>query len=361
MAYKLNSAKDSQGDEDQYVQDFIANQAAIEQYKRANGGDLEHAYQAVTGKPWPAGRSVKIKHGTAEMTKDRTVKSVLGKYVAPIAAGVAAPFILPLIAGAGGAGGAALASGTGLTVPTVSGTAGGLLGATGTIGGMALPASTLGAGTAAATAAGTAAATGGLKAAAGKLVENKLLQGGVAAAAGALPDKSSATSTTTATIDPAFQGLRDRLLALTAQRLNSSADLSGYGASGIQNINHAYDVARQSSDNNLTARGLGTSPVAGAVDQSRENARIGQVAGFQNSLPMLQRDLQAQDLGLGRDLLTYGRGSTTTGNTSRGGGAAGAAGGLAAYLGYLSGKGAFKYGTGAGSTPDAGMSTTAMG
>ena len=37
------------------------------------------------------------------MTKDRTVKSVLGKYVAPIAGAVVAPFALPALLGGGGA------------------------------------------------------------------------------------------------------------------------------------------------------------------------------------------------------------------------------------------------------------------
>lgn len=113
MAYVVNSAKDSQGDEGQFLALFTANQAKIVAYKQAHGGALEDAFQAVTGKPWPAGRSVKVKNGKAVMTKDRTVKSVLGKYVLPIAAGVAAPFALPALMG-GGAGAAAAGTGVGI-------------------------------------------------------------------------------------------------------------------------------------------------------------------------------------------------------------------------------------------------------
>lgn len=109
MAYTLNSAKDSQGDEGQFIADFRKNQGSILAYQQQNGGDLEGAYQKVTGKPWPAGRSVKMSKGVPEMTKDRTVKSVLGKYVAPIAAAAAAPYLLPLLAG----GGATTAAGIG--------------------------------------------------------------------------------------------------------------------------------------------------------------------------------------------------------------------------------------------------------
>mgnify|MGYP001581377981 CR=1 FL=1 len=103
MAYTVNSASDSRGDEHTFVRRFEQNQGAILAYKQQHGGDLEGAYRAVTGESWPAGRSVKIRNGRAEMTKDRTVKSVLGKYVAPIAGAVAAPFALPALFGGAGA------------------------------------------------------------------------------------------------------------------------------------------------------------------------------------------------------------------------------------------------------------------
>lgn len=130
MAYTLNSASDSRGDEAQYVARFNANLPAITAYKRQHGGDWEGAYGAVIGHPWPAGRSVKVTNGRGEMTKDRTVKSVLGKYVAPIAAGVAAPFALPALVGGGGAAAGAAGAGTGAGTGAGGLTAGGLLPAT---------------------------------------------------------------------------------------------------------------------------------------------------------------------------------------------------------------------------------------
>ncbi len=151
MAYTINSAKDSQGDEHTFLQRFAAAQPAIEAYKRSRGGDLESAFQAVTGTPWPSGRSVKIKSGVPQMTKDRTAKSVLGKYVAlpaAMAAGgyMAAPAIMGAMgAGAGVAGGGlgtgALAAGA--TVPgagmaTGAGLSGGGAGFLGTLGKVAL-------------------------------------------------------------------------------------------------------------------------------------------------------------------------------------------------------------------------------
>lgn len=145
MAYTLNSAKDARGDEHLFMEVFARHRAAIEQYQRTHGGDLEGAFQAVIGTPWPAGRSVKIANGVPEMTKDRTVLSVLGKYVAPIAGAVAAPYLLPLITGGGGAaaaGGVGLgetAAVTGLGGSGFAGSAGGL-GATAVgAGGVATP------------------------------------------------------------------------------------------------------------------------------------------------------------------------------------------------------------------------------
>jgi hypothetical protein len=93
---------------------FGQNAEKIKSWKAMHGGDLEHAYQAVTGQPWPEGRSVKIGGKGPEMTKDRTVKSVLGKYVAPIAAGaLTAGFALPALAGVGAASAASSAGAVG--------------------------------------------------------------------------------------------------------------------------------------------------------------------------------------------------------------------------------------------------------
>lgn len=101
MSYTINSAKDSKGDEQLYMEVFNRLAPQIQQYKQQHGGDLEGAFGAVTGTPWPDGRSVKMSHGVPEMTKDRTVKSVLGKYVALPAAVAAtaafAPAALPAL------------------------------------------------------------------------------------------------------------------------------------------------------------------------------------------------------------------------------------------------------------------------
>ena len=129
MAYTVGSAKDARQDkgftEADVLGRFVARQAEIEAFKRKYGGDLENAYQRVTGEAWPAGRSVKIKNGRAEMTKDRTLKSVALKYVAAPAAIAAtaafAPGALPAIGHALASG--ATAAGHAVGIGSAAGTA----------------------------------------------------------------------------------------------------------------------------------------------------------------------------------------------------------------------------------------------
>ena len=172
-----------------------------------------------------------------------------------------------------------------------------------------------------------------------------IIGGGASIAGGVLANKGSQSQTqaSTPTIDPKYAGLQDLVLQSIQKRLSTPIDTAGYTGSGIANINRAYDLTKASQDNNLTARGLGTSPVAGAVDATRENARGGQIAQFQNSIPMLVDSMQRERLGDASSVLGMGRGvsSTGTGTESGGGGAAGAFGSLASYLGYLQGRGAF--------------------
>ena len=102
----------------------------IEGYKRQFGGDLEGAFQKVTGTPWPQGRSVKISGGMPQMTKDRTFKSVLGKYIAaPAAIGLTAAFAPGALPAVGKAlAGVAMKGGTGALIGrTALGAAPGLM------------------------------------------------------------------------------------------------------------------------------------------------------------------------------------------------------------------------------------------
>lgn len=156
------------------------------------------------------------------------------------------------------------------------------------------------------------------------------------------------TSTSTPTFDPAFTGLRDQLLKIIGARLQTPINLDPYQSQGIQDINRNFDLLRQSQSNDLTARGLGTSPVAAAVDAARGVARTGAISRFNNSLPLLQRQLENENFGLASGLLGLGIGRTATGTgfseDESGGGAAGSAENLAAMLGYMSRNGMFRRG-----------------
>lgn len=175
-----------------------------------------------------------------------------------------------------------------------------------------------------------------------------IIGGGASLAGGALANRGSQTQTssTTPTMDPAYAGLQGQVLKMIQDRLTGGSLPPGYESGGIQNINRSYDLVKQSQANDLTARGLGTSPIAGSVDATRDFRRAGDIGTFQTQLPLVQRQLQNQDLSAASGILGLGRGTTgtSTGTAEGGGGAAGAFGSLAQYLGYLINRGTFKGG-----------------
>lgn len=183
-----------------------------------------------------------------------------------------------------------------------------------------------------------------------------LIATGVSALAGMFGNKNrnqqrrgTATTTTAPTaLAPEYNALQSAIMPSIMKRLSSSTDMTGYENAGIGKINRTFDLGKQSVSNDLTARGLGSSPIAGAAMQRHETGRIGQIAGFQNSLPMVQRQMQDDDLAAALQMLNFGRstaGSTSTSNQmSEEGGPGALAGGLdnmASMLGFLIGQGAF--------------------
>lgn len=168
-----------------------------------------------------------------------------------------------------------------------------------------------------------------------------------ATAGGALSNRSS--QSTTPTLDPSMQPLQNTVLAMIQKRLGDGSLPAGYEANGLKGINAANAGADMNLNANLTARGLASSPIAGNALLRSSIARQGQIGTFESNLPLVQRQLQNEDLGLSGDILRGGRGFSTT--REEGGGAAGAFTNLAQYMGYLSGKGAFKGGGGANGLP----------
>ena len=102
---------------------------------------------------------------------------------------------------------------------------------------------------------------------------------------------------------PEWKGLGDLLRSTITQRLQSPGDfLRGFEETGIGKINRTFDVMKGAQENRLTARGLAGSPVAAGSDLRFDLGRGSQIAGFQSQLPLLERDIQNQDIGLGMSL-----------------------------------------------------------
>lgn len=156
---------------------------------------------------------------------------------------------------------------------------------------------------------------------------------------------SRSTSTTTPTLDPQFSPLQQMLLSSVQSRLANPSSLpASYETQGIADINRNFDLVAQARDNSLAARGLSASPVAGAADAKAGVARAGEIGRFQAQIPLLNREMQTQDLGIASLLLNQGRGSTTS-TTSTGTQPGNMLGGglnnLAGMLGFLYGQGMF--------------------
>lgn len=165
--------------------------------------------------------------------------------------------------------------------------------------------------------------------------------GGLASFIGGLfGHDSSTTSSTTPTLAPQYSPLEQLVLGRITARLQNPTGLpAGYATGGIRQINSTYDAIGQTLNNRLSARGLASSPVAGAAETKLQTSRGGDIGTFRANLPLVERQMQNEDLNAAAGILSQGRGSTTTGTSTTGGGAAGGFSDLATYIGYLYGTG----------------------
>lgn len=171
---------------------------------------------------------------------------------------------------------------------------------------------------------------------------------------------NTGTSTSTPTTAPAFEGLQNMILPMITRRLSQPSALpEGFVEGNLANINRTHDMVKQGLDNDLTSRGLGTSPVAGHAMSVFNRGRASDIVGFQNKIPGIERDMANDDLDMAMRILGMGQGRTTTSTGSNtgtgsfqqpGGGWEGALGGFGDMLGFLIGSGMLgKNKTGAGS------------
>lgn len=169
---------------------------------------------------------------------------------------------------------------------------------------------------------------------------------------GTITNNGSTTGNTnqnlTNNLSPFQQQLASTLTRGSEDLYNSSTDLKPYTASGISQINANSDLTSKILDQTLASRGLTYSPAAAVAKNQNTISRVGQVSNFENSIPLLQRQLQTQALSgldsafsvLPTDRSVTGNTSSTTNNTQTqqgtnlvsGNPAAGLTGGLGAGL-----------------------------
>ena len=156
------------------------------------------------------------------------------------------------------------------------------------------------------------------------------------ATAGALSNraqKSSQTTTSSRTFNPQTKATIDQLMAKYQSLLSSGP--GGYMAKGLQNINRASDLRKQSAENILAARGI-SGPASASPIVNLENERFRDVIDFQNKAPL---DFLGQ-ITQGISQLPLEENQTSTSNSEVAGNKlGGATTGLAAALAQIYGQG----------------------
>lgn len=123
--------------------------------------------------------------------------------------------------------------------------------------------------------------------------------------------QTGAASATRTDFDPAQKALLDRLTANYSQ-MTQPVDLRGYQAGGIQDINRSSDLQQEALKNVMAARGVSTSPVAASGAGSVESGRFGAITHFNQGLPLLQTQLNNENLGAATSFLSMVPKTTST-------------------------------------------------
>ena len=96
--------------------------------------------------------------------------------------------------------------------------------------------------------------------------------------------------------DPFQLSMRNYLLDQFRNRANTSTDMRGYVGQGLAEINRASSLREQGLKAMLSQRGLSRSPMAAGAASQLEGDRYGQTISFMNQVPLLQRQMQMEDL-----------------------------------------------------------------
>lgn len=165
---------------------------------------------------------------------------------------------------------------------------------------------------------------------------------GTAAAGGLMENTKGArtsTSTSMAVDSPENATIANQLRIMLSNRMNTPVDMSGYEANGVSGINDTYRSIAQGLQNQMTARGLGSSPVAGNAQTNLAMHRGGDIAQFRNTIPLVQNDLQNQSISQAMQFYNAQPRTVTQSGVAPGSMAGGAFSSVAEMLAYLAGKG----------------------
>lgn len=185
---------------------------------------------------------------------------------------------------------------------------------------------------------------------------------------GLIKKKSSgtqtSTSTSTPTFDPAFLGLRDKLLASSMRSLSGGGGFSmarNITNQNLQGIGRAENAASQGLAAKLSAMGIRGGAAAHPLANLATGA-FGAKVGAINNEPLLAHGFDQEALQNAFNVLGMGRGVTTSGSGTmtgvNGGGVGGGLDNVAGILGLLYANGAFG---GAGAARGAGGGRGAFG
>lgn len=108
--------------------------------------------------------------------------------------------------------------------------------------------------------------------------------------------QGSSTQTTAQTLEPKYGEMQDLMIQNLIDRMQSPVPIAGYEASGLDAINKTWGAAAQRNQNELSARGLLESPIASLSNEQLNASRAGEQAAWINKMPLLQREMQLQDL-----------------------------------------------------------------
>lgn len=116
-----------------------------------------------------------------------------------------------------------------------------------------------------------------------------------------LTNTGRSTTTSGPQLTPAYQNFINQLVG-SFSNLSQPVNLQGYAASQVQGINRASTASQKAADNIMASRGLSRSPVSGTTAANIDANRISQIVGLNQQIPLLENQLNLQNLNAAQGL-----------------------------------------------------------